>query len=98
MEIFFAFFCQLQNLTSDETSLQITELFKAEKANEATGGPSATVTARSAAELAYQKKSENLLTDENCFKFLFVSILCLNIGFGHRQIMFGYKCSHNLQV
>ena len=67
------FFLQLQNLVSDETSLQVTETFKVEKANEATGGPSATVTARSGVEQAYQKKIENLLTDENCFKVVFVS-------------------------
>ena len=68
---------QLQNLISDETSLQITELFKSEKPNDATGGPSATATVRSGVEQAYQKKAENILTNENCFKVVFVSSLVL---------------------
>jgi len=62
---------QLQNLISDETSLQITELFKSEKPNDATGGPSATATVRSGVEQAYQKKAENILTNDNCFKVVF---------------------------
>ncbi|XP_065063870.1 paired amphipathic helix protein Sin3a-like isoform X1 [Rhopilema esculentum] len=73
---------QLQNLITDETSLQVTEMFKGEKLSDATGGPSATVTARAVQEQTYQKKTENILSDENCFKVVFHkdrSICTLNI-------------------
>lgn len=60
---------------TDDVSLKIMDIFKQEKANKATGGPSVTATMRSAAELAYQKKVENLLVDENCYKIYIVRFI-----------------------
>lgn len=66
------FIKQLHSLVTDDVSLKIMDIFKQEKVNKATGGPSVTATMRSSAELAYQKKVENLLVDENCYKIYIV--------------------------
>jgi len=58
---------------TDESSLKIVDIYKQEKLNKATGGPSVTATARSAVEMAYQKKAEGHLIDENCYKIYLVS-------------------------
>jgi len=62
---------QLHNLVTDDLSIQITDLFKQEQLNGGTGGPAATITARTQVEYGYQKKAETILVDENCFKILF---------------------------
>ena len=51
------------------------EIYKQEKLNKATGGPSVTATSRSVVELAYQKKVESHLIEENCYKIYFVSYI-----------------------
>ena len=51
----------------------MTELYQQEQGNLATGGSSATQHTRAAAEAAYQKKAESLLSDENCYKVVIVS-------------------------
>ncbi|EDO41458.1 predicted protein, partial [Nematostella vectensis] len=59
---------QLHTIVTDETGIQITELYQQEQANSATGGSSSTQHLRAAAEQAYQKKAELILTDDSCYK------------------------------
>lgn len=53
---------------SDEICVQVTDLYLAENNNGATGGQLNTQTSRSLLESAYQRKAEQLMSDENCFK------------------------------
>ncbi|XP_024137206.1 SIN3 transcription regulator family member Aa [Oryzias melastigma] len=62
---------QLQHIVSDEICVQVTDLYLAESANGAAGGALSTLSARSAAEGVYQRKAEQLMADENCFKVMF---------------------------
>ena len=64
---------QLQHLVTDESSVDCWDLFLAEKRLHGTGGEVATAGKRHFQELLYQKKSEKLLADENCFKVVIVS-------------------------
>ena len=63
---------QLQHLVQDESSVDCWELHLAEKRSGGTGGEVATAEKRYFNELLYQKKSEKLLADENCFKIVMV--------------------------
>lgn len=63
----FAWF-QLQHIVSDEICVQVTDLYLAENNNGATGGQLNTQTSRSLLESAYQRKAEQLMSEENCFK------------------------------
>ena len=65
---------QLQHLVTDESSTDCWDLYLAEKRLNGTGGEVATSNKRYFQELLYQKKSEKLLADENCFKVVIVSI------------------------
>ena len=53
---------------SDEICVQVTELYLAESANGAGGGALSAQSSRSPAEATYQRKAEQLMSDENCFK------------------------------
>ncbi len=46
----------------------MTDLYLSEFANKATGGSLSTQASRGSAESAYQRKAEQLMSDENCFK------------------------------
>lgn len=59
---------QLQHIVSDELCVRVTDLYLSESANGATGGSMSTQATRSAAEGIYQRKAEQLMSDENCFK------------------------------
>lgn len=59
---------QLQHIVSDEICVQVTDLYLAENNNGATGGQLNTQTSRSLLESTYQRKAEQLMSDENCFK------------------------------
>jgi hypothetical protein len=59
---------QLQHIVSDEVCVQVTDLYLAENNNGATGGQLNSQTSRSLLESAYQRKAEQLMSDENCFK------------------------------
>ena len=48
--------------------MQVTDLYLAENSNGATGGQLNTQTSRGLLESAYQRKAEQLMSDENCFK------------------------------
>uniref|UniRef100_A0A8C7L878 SIN3 transcription regulator family member Aa n=1 Tax=Oncorhynchus kisutch TaxID=8019 RepID=A0A8C7L878_ONCKI len=59
---------QLQHIVSDEICVQVTDLYLAEGTNGATGGPLPTQTSRASTEGCYQRKAEQIMSDENCFK------------------------------
>ncbi|XP_069172117.1 paired amphipathic helix protein Sin3a isoform X6 [Procambarus clarkii] len=59
---------QLQHLVCDEPPAQCTSMYLSEAKKGGAGGPIASSHRRLAAEQSYQKKSERLLQDENCFK------------------------------
>merc|ERR1712088_310232 len=61
---------QLQHLVTDESSVECWDLYQSEKKNNGTGGEVSTADKRCFAELLYQKKSEKILADENCFKIV----------------------------
>ncbi|XP_029808789.1 paired amphipathic helix protein Sin3a isoform X2 [Suricata suricatta] len=63
---------QLQHIVSDEICVQVTDLYLAENSNGATGGQLNTQTSRSLLESTYQRKAEQLMSDENCFKLMFI--------------------------
>ncbi|XP_033903266.1 paired amphipathic helix protein Sin3a-like isoform X2 [Acipenser ruthenus] len=62
---------QLQHIVSDEICVQVTELYLSESLNGATGGLLNTQSSRASSEVAYQRKGEQLMSDENCFKLMF---------------------------
>ncbi|KAA8590289.1 hypothetical protein FQN60_014223, partial [Etheostoma spectabile] len=61
----------LQHIVSDEICVQVTDLYLSESANGASGGTMSTQSSRSSAEAMYQRKAEQLMSDENCFKVMF---------------------------
>uniref|UniRef100_A0A671V7Q0 SIN3 transcription regulator family member Aa n=1 Tax=Sparus aurata TaxID=8175 RepID=A0A671V7Q0_SPAAU len=63
---------QLQHIVSDEICVRVTDLYLSESTNGASGGTMSTQTSRSSAEAIYQRKAEQLMSDENCFKVMFV--------------------------
>ncbi|XP_033823560.1 SIN3 transcription regulator family member Aa isoform X1 [Periophthalmus magnuspinnatus] len=63
---------QLQHIVSDEICVQVTDLYLSESSNSATGGGLSTQTTRGAAESLYQRKAEQIMSDENCFKVMFL--------------------------
>ncbi|KAG8440289.1 hypothetical protein GDO86_006159 [Hymenochirus boettgeri] len=62
---------QLQHIVSDEICVQVTELYLSESNNNATGGLLSSQASRSLNEANYQRKAEQLMSDENCFKLIF---------------------------
>jgi len=62
---------QLQQIATDETCQDCLELYLNEKKSGGAGGTVDTAEDRYYNELMYQKKSEKLLTEENCFKIIF---------------------------
>ncbi|XP_043933174.1 paired amphipathic helix protein Sin3a-like [Protopterus annectens] len=63
---------QLQHIVSDEICVQVTDMYLSESTSGATGGLLATQTSRAVSEAAYQRKAEQLMSDENCFKIMFI--------------------------
>ncbi|XP_041355634.1 paired amphipathic helix protein Sin3a-like isoform X2 [Gigantopelta aegis] len=61
---------QLQHIVGDESIQKVIELFSEEKASHATGGRLATQHQRQSAEANYQRRAEQLLAEENCFKII----------------------------
>lgn len=59
---------QLQHLVTDDVCARVTDLYLSECPNKATGGTLSTQTSRATAEGVYQRKAEQLMSDENCFK------------------------------
>ncbi|XP_018423714.1 PREDICTED: paired amphipathic helix protein Sin3b [Nanorana parkeri] len=63
---------QLHHLVSDEICLKVVELYLIEKKKGAAGGSLITQCVRTAKETSYQWKAEHCMTDENCFKIMFL--------------------------
>ncbi|XP_013857067.1 paired amphipathic helix protein Sin3a [Austrofundulus limnaeus] len=63
---------QLQHLVTDDICARVTDMYLSESASKATGGAVSTQTSRAAAEGTYQRKAEQLMSDENCFKLMFM--------------------------
>ncbi|XP_053742174.1 SIN3 transcription regulator family member Aa isoform X1 [Synchiropus splendidus] len=63
---------QLQHIVSDEICVQVTNLFLSESSNGAVGGSVSDQSSRSSAEAVYQRKAEQLMSEENCFKVMFL--------------------------
>lgn len=61
---------QLQHVVCDEACLRCTQLFLEEQRAGAAGGPLATAPLRAALEAAYQRRAEQALVNDNCFKLL----------------------------
>merc|ERR1712025_412399 len=61
---------QLQHLVTDDSCIECWDLHLSEKRAGGTGGEVATADKRFFNELLYQKKSEKILADENCFKIV----------------------------
>ena len=70
MSLYFCFRLniQLQHIVSDDVCVRVTDLYLSESANKATGGSLSTQASRTTIEGAYQRKAEQLMADENCFK------------------------------
>uniref|UniRef100_A0A673KF42 Paired amphipathic helix protein Sin3a n=1 Tax=Sinocyclocheilus rhinocerous TaxID=307959 RepID=A0A673KF42_9TELE len=63
---------QLQHIVSEEICVQVIELYLSESSHSATGGSLLTQSSRAPAEVSYQRKAEQLMSDENCFKLMFM--------------------------
>ncbi|XP_062855517.1 paired amphipathic helix protein Sin3b isoform X2 [Trichomycterus rosablanca] len=63
---------QLQHLVSDEVCVQVAELYSCERRRGATGGNLSSQCVRTAWETSYQWKAERVMTEENCFKVMFI--------------------------
>ncbi|XP_041842175.1 paired amphipathic helix protein Sin3a-like isoform X2 [Melanotaenia boesemani] len=63
---------QLQHLVTDDVCGRVLDTYLSESGNKATGGTLATQASRVTAEGAYQRKAEHLMSDENCFKVMFI--------------------------
>ena len=66
---------QLQHLVCDDICVQTLDLYLDEKKLNSTGGPVGTAHQRLNPESAYQRKAEQLLAEENCFKIAMVCLL-----------------------
>lgn len=71
---------QLQHLVTDDICVRVTDMYLSESAKKATGGTISTQTSRATAEGAYQRKAEQLMSDENSFKVTKPYIYRINGG------------------
>ncbi|XP_029769909.1 paired amphipathic helix protein Sin3a-like, partial [Terrapene carolina triunguis] len=62
----------LQHTVSEEICMQVTELYLSENSNGATGGLLSSQSSRDLVEATYQRKAEQPMSDENCFKLMFI--------------------------
>lgn len=65
---------QLQHCVTELSALEAFDLYHQEQRKSGAGGFCKTASKRLAAELAYQRRVETNLNDENCFKVYIVSI------------------------
>uniref|UniRef100_A0A8C1K2B3 Paired amphipathic helix protein Sin3a n=1 Tax=Cyprinus carpio TaxID=7962 RepID=A0A8C1K2B3_CYPCA len=63
---------KLTDIIVEEICVQVTELYLSESSHSATGGSLLTQSSRAPAEVSYQRKAEQLMSDENCFKLMFM--------------------------
>lgn len=64
---------QLQHCVTERSAIEVVDIFHQEQKKSGTGGYCRTANKRSAVEMAYQRKAETVLQDENCFKVYIVS-------------------------
>lgn len=64
---------QLQNCVTERSAVEAVETFHQEQRKNGAGGYCRTANKRIAAELAYQRRAEANLQDDNCFKVYIVS-------------------------
>ena len=64
----------MQHIVVEDSCLKVTDLYTEYKKRRATGGRIATIHQRQPAENAYQKQTEQFLSEENCFKIMIVSL------------------------
>lgn len=64
---------QLQHIVCDEAPQECIEIFHQELKRDGAGGLCSTAHLRQHAEMTYQKRLEQILAEENCFKILIVS-------------------------
>ncbi|XP_050076400.1 uncharacterized protein LOC126563743 [Anopheles maculipalpis] len=67
---------QLQHCVTERGALECVELFQAEQRRGGAGGLCRTANRRTATELAYQRKAESALQEENCYKIYIYKIDC----------------------
>uniref|UniRef100_A0A1A9WNV6 Paired amphipathic helix protein Sin3a n=1 Tax=Glossina brevipalpis TaxID=37001 RepID=A0A1A9WNV6_9MUSC len=67
---------QLQNCVTERTALECVELFHQEQKHNAAGGLCRKAHLRFNAEMLYQRKAEEMLHEENCFKIYMYKIDC----------------------
>lgn len=66
---------QLQNCVTERSAIEAVETFHQEQRKNGAGGYCRTANKRIAAEMAYQRRSEANLQDDNCFKAYIVSVM-----------------------
>lgn len=64
---------QLQSLVVDESSQECLDMFQEEQKKGAAGGACSQAAHNLAAEMAYQRRAEQALAEENCYKIYIVS-------------------------
>lgn len=64
---------QLQHCVTEKGAVDSMDLFSHEQRRHGAGGYCRTANKRIAAEMAYQRRAEASLQDENCFKIYIVS-------------------------
>lgn len=64
---------QLQHCVTEHSAIKVVELFHQEQRRNAAGGYCRNANKRIAVEMAYQRRAETILQDENCFKVYIVS-------------------------
>lgn len=64
---------QLQHCVTERSAIEVVELFHQEQRENGAGGYCRSGNKRAAVEMAYQRKAESILQDENCFKVYIVS-------------------------
>nr|CAD7400897.1 unnamed protein product [Timema poppensis] len=67
---------QLQHLVCDDACQECIEMFHQEQRRGATGGRCATAHQRTMSEMAYQRRAEQALSEENCFKMYIYNFDC----------------------
>ncbi|XP_031639948.1 paired amphipathic helix protein Sin3a [Contarinia nasturtii] len=67
---------QLQHCVTERNAIEVVELFQQEQRKNGAGGYLKTANKRTTVEMAYQRRAENILQDENCFKVYIYKIDC----------------------
>ena len=66
-------YVQLQHVLADDLCKEVMQLYIRHREDGGAGGPVGTAYRRQLAELAYSRRAIHLLSDEYCFRIVFVS-------------------------